>query len=52
MKRTKYNFIVHQITLSYPYLCYQLHLGILHLPLQGVDLMSLCHDLNDELILK
>lgn len=40
------------MTQSYPYLCYQLHLGILHLPLQGVDLVSLCHDLNDEFILK
>lgn len=39
-------------TQSYPYLCDQLHLGILYLPLQGVDLMSFCHDLNDEFILK
>lgn len=40
------------ITPSYPYLCYQLHLGILDLPLQGVDLVSLRQDLNDEFILK
>lgn len=39
-------------TLNYPYLCYQLHLGVLYPPLQGVGLMGLCQDLNDEFILE
>ena len=34
------------------YLRHQLHLGIFHVPLQVVNLVTLCHDLNDQLILK
>lgn len=44
--------VINFLCCSYLYLCYQLHLGILYLPLQVVNLMALCHDLNDELILK
>lgn len=37
---------------AYLYLCYQFHFGVFHFPLQVVNLVALCHDLNDELILK